>query len=76
MNEEDDVFSRFHKSIVQFPVGLINFELLNVANAIPIQVFLARYGRLASCMTANQLNSFFSNNIQCTSFVDHLSLSQ
>ena len=45
-------------SFVQFPVGWMNFELVNVANAIPIQGFLARYGRLASCMTANQLDSF------------------
>ena len=58
MNEEDDVFSIIPDVFVQFPVGLMNFELVNVANAIPIQGFLARYGRLASCMTASQLYSF------------------
>ena len=44
---------------VPFPVDLMRCELVNVANAIPIQGFLARYGRLASCMTANQLDSSY-----------------
>ena len=58
MNEENDVFSIIHV-LCSVPVGLMNFELVNVANAIPIQGFLARYGRLASCMTANQLDSSY-----------------